>query len=175
ELQKDERLLNKIPAIPPRLLQYVTEKRAIDRLSPSQLEEFGSIGFNQLANLHHLWKRITRHALADLAPQKVLNVAKSQLKEIRRPSALRAIKTWDLVHLTKQQLIVRKQFGLSYGIGVLTLGVAACLISLFAAILLPGVSLINKKACRKYRAIIKPHIWRVGHLFHTYLPAAHAV
>ena len=174
QMQKEERLLDKISAIPPEHLMHVTEKRAIARLSPRQLEAFGSQRFNHLRKFHPLWNRVTRSALADLSPQNVGNVAKTQLKEIKKPATLRAVTMRDLVYLTKQQLILRRQFRRIYVIGVLTLGVAACSIALIATILLPGVALVSKKAGNKYRATLQPHIRRVGHLFQSYLPAAAA-
>jgi hypothetical protein len=83
----------------------------------------------------------------------------------------------NLIHLTKQQLILRKgsrMARLAYVLGVLTLGVPACIVSLVAYSLFPFIVVCSKQAGKKYRGYLDPNIKRIPHLFKEYIPAAAA-
>ena len=134
----------------------------------------GLIGFNQLKDLHPLWKRITPQAVADINADKIPNLAIKHFKHLKKPETLRSLSSLHLVHLTKEQLILRDDFKLIYVIAVLTLGVVACIVSLIAYLFIPCVGLHSYKAQKKFRAILLPNIHRVKHVFTEYIPAARA-
>src|SRR5262249_38760704 len=154
--------------INPQLLHLVTNPKAVAYLSPTQIDTFGSSGFNRLSLRHPLWKRITPAAVEYLNAEKVFLLSNNSLQYLKKPEAIRTIRTLKLVHLTQRQLIQRKNFQLTYVVGVLTLGVAASVISIVAYLLFPFIYVCKKEAAKKYDAMLDPNIRRVEHLFYTY-------
>ncbi len=172
QLQAKPEFLDKVPYIKPDLLQVVTDARAVAKIKDAQVDAFGSPGFNKLDKKHPLWKKITPGAIQSLNPDRIPLLAKEQLKFVKKREALRSISLGNIVYLTKQQLVARKKFHLTYIIGVLTLGVVACVASLVAYSLFPLIALFSRKKGKQYRANLNAPFKRVGHLFSFYIPAA---
>jgi hypothetical protein len=95
-----------------------------------QINRFGSAGYNRLGNTHPLRARITEGAIADLDENKVKNIQTRQFCFLRKPETIQSLSKRQLVHLKKEHLVHRKDSFAAYVIGVFTLGVVACLVSL---------------------------------------------
>jgi hypothetical protein len=172
EIQSNDELLTLIPFVNPAYLNEIVNLKALNNVTQAQINVFGSAGYNKLDNKHALWGRITNQALENLNADKIRNIEKCQFQFLKKPDTIRSITKWNLVHLKKTQLVHRKDFSLVYVIGVLTLGVVACLISLIAYfILLPIFILGGAQVKKDINAILLPNVKRPRHLFYEYIPA----
>lgn len=170
-LQNEVPLYDKIPFIRGVLLNYIQNPEAIKRVSDAQVDTFGWAGFNQLNDQHPLWNRITPQAIRGLIVSKIKNISLDQLKFLENPQSIRSISKWNFIYLKRDQLKHRKAAFFTYFVGVMTLGVAACIVSLLGYLAIPFVYLIRKRATKPFKASLDRHFRRLGHLFTEYLPA----
>lgn len=161
---------DQLKLIDPKYIDHIPEERSKD-LASSQIDGFGSNGYNQLPDGHKLWQVITPKAVSFLSKDKISNIAKEKYCHIKDRNVVGSLSKFDFVHLDRRQLATRKSSFIIYFLGILTLGVAACVVSAVAYVTVPFVWLVNREKGRKFNAALSLNFKRVGHLFGTYVPA----
>lgn len=151
-------------------LHFVQNEEDLDKITQDQINGFGHDHFNVLADKHPLWGRITKELVEDINSNKVKNIPDELLKNVKTSKALKEISFFKVVHLDKEQIRKRRDCGFTYFLGVMTLGIAMSIISVFGYIFIP-CTLCSKKKSRSYKRWLDTNFKRVGHLFTTYLPA----
>lgn len=165
-----ELTINQLQMIDLKLHNFIPEER-YKELSTKQIDDFGSDGYNQLPDNHKLWQLITPNAISFLTKEKIKNIAKEQYCHLKREDAIASLSKFDFIHLNKIQLAKRKSSFILYFLGIMTLGVAACVVSAIAYVTLPFIWLANREKGRKFHQALSLNFKRVSHLFSTYIPA----
>ncbi len=158
--------------IPPEKIYLVGNAAVLEKIDNENIKSFGVAGFNNLSDKHPLWGRITPEIVKGITANKVKNIPRKMLKYIETREALESVSFFKVVHLKKEQIATLKDrsFGLTYFLGVLTLGVAMSVISLFGYLFIP-CTMCSERKSHTYRKWLNRNFKRVRHLFSTYLAA----
>jgi|GEM_PF-2794242 len=175
DIQNDKAFHEKMKFVNPKFLNEITNVKSAEALTDAQVNAFGSSEFKKLKETHPLWGRVTSEVTEDLDAEHVDRIAVDKLKFLRKPAAIQAVSKKNIVHLTRAQLVNRNDSFLLYVIGVLTLGVAACVVSLVAYPLWIPFRFVDmvfgSNIARRYHLALGPNVYRIPHLFFVYLPA----
>ena len=131
------RFFNKIGEAHPDHIDVITNQKAFDKITDTQITQFGA-KFNSLDKNHALWNRITDKAVESLTNKDKINcIAVNKLQFLTNYDTIRAVSRYNVVHLKKNQLVHRRDSAAAYIIGVLTLGIAGCVIAMIGYLAIP--------------------------------------
>lgn len=77
----------------------------------------------------------------------------------------------QFIHLKQEQLNHRQSDFALYTLGIVTLGILACIVAAVAYLIFPFIYLVDEAAARSYREVLDTQFYRVTHFFTQYVPA----
>lgn len=155
--------------IPSHIIPQIRDVNYIANIDQSDVDR---VDFNTLEDNHPFWRRISDLNVEKLPIEKVRNISKRKFVHLKRAETIKEIGFFDVVHLDKEQIRKRKNFRfmITYFLGVMTLGVALSVVSLFGYVFIP-CTMCSERRSRSYRKSLNRNLKRVGHLFTTCLAA----
>ncbi|MFI5343101.1 MAG: hypothetical protein ACHQUC_02650 [Chlamydiales bacterium] len=158
---------SQVDVIPTERWKMLSE-RMIRNLGEEQVEAFGTTGYNRLEPTHPLWDRITTNVANQIQQNKIQYIKNKRLIVITKPVQLESLPSEKFVYLSHDQIRQIRPTMSGYILGVLTLGLAKCVASLFGFLV---IQFMKEPAAKKWKKVLVLNFTRIKQLFTTVIPA----